>query len=301
MASKKKMKNAEFMVYINDWYEYLYLLCLNRFEWINLPDFIDPSFIERTLMEQGKGLFFYEEIMQEFAFTKVNAIGKYDFYGYPTIRKAFAINGYTHEYNRNNSVLIYNNRNASSELTMIMKYAYNLANIEYNLQMNIKQQKFPFIVLADPQDEKSMISIVDDFEGGKPFIYGRKGLDIENAIKILEMQSPYIANQLHTELHMTLNDAYVRLGIESSNTDKNERLVTSEVSSNLGGTESQRYVGLNTRRYACKLIKKIWNLDLEVNYQSNLNTIATPSEIQYDKLGGEDNEQQNINDLRNSE
>jgi hypothetical protein len=292
MSKKRKITDMEFLMYYNDWYEYLYLLCLNRYEWTGLPNNIDPYFIERTLMEKGKGLFFNGQTALEqddvfYAFTKVNTFAPFDLYGYPTKRHAFALNGFHYDYTHNNSVLIYNNRAALPDLGLINKYAYNLANIEFNLQANIKQQKFPVIVVADPEDEITMKKLTDSYSGGEPFLFTRKNIDIQNALNVLQLEIPFLADKMHTELHMTLNDAYNRLGIESSNTDKNERLITQEVSSNMGSTESVRYIGLNTRRYACQLIKSLYGLEIGVNYQTNIATIQTPQEIDYEKLGRE--------------
>ena len=58
------------------------------------------------------------------------------------------------------------------------------------------------------------------------------------------------------------------LGIENSNTEKKERLVTDEINSNLGSVYAQRMARLNARKDACKKINSMFGLNIDVRYNS---------------------------------
>lgn len=62
----------------------------------------------------------------------------------------------------------------------------------------------------------------------------------------IDTTSPYVAGDLQILKRQIWNEALTYLGIENSNTEKKERLVTDEINSNLGGVEAQRYTRLNS-------------------------------------------------------
>lgn len=51
------MNNATYIQYYNRLTE----LAISMFEWINLPDEIDPRFLELLLFARGKAIFFKDE------------------------------------------------------------------------------------------------------------------------------------------------------------------------------------------------------------------------------------------------
>ena len=65
------------------------------------------------------------------------------------------------------------------------------------------------------------------------------------------------------------------MGVETANTEKRERLISDEVTSNLGYVEAQRYVRLNARRQAARKINTMFGLDISVDFRSNTTTIDT--------------------------
>ena len=103
-------------------------------------------------------------------------------------------------------------------------------------------------------------------------IIGSKNLDLRN-INVLNTSAPYVAGDLYTLKRQTWNEALTFLGVSNANTEKKERLVTDEITSNLGGVEAQRYTMLNSRRQAAKQINKMFGTNIEVNFRQELNMI----------------------------
>ena len=82
-------------------------------------------------------------------------------------------------------------------------------------------------------------------------------------------------------------------GIENSNQDKKERLVSDEVGSNYGNVEAQRNVMLNARKQAVEKINAMFGTNIDVHFRSNLQTMVNIENVSRETLEeseGEENE-----------
>ena len=75
------------------YYNRLTELSISMFEWRNLPDSIDPRFLELTLFSKGVAVFFMDEVMGALALSTAIS-GKWNVYNIPIQRRAYATNGY---------------------------------------------------------------------------------------------------------------------------------------------------------------------------------------------------------------
>ena len=91
-------------------------------------------------------------------------------------------------------------------------------------------------------------------------------------------------NKLQILKHQIWNEALTFCGIENSNADKKERLVSDEVGSNYGNIEAQRNVMLNARRQAVKKINKMFGTNIEVGFRSNLLTMVNQENVSRETL-----------------
>ena len=99
-----KLNNATYQQYYNRLTE----LSTVMFEWKNLPDSVDPRFLELTLFAKGQAVFFKDEEMGYLALP-VAINGGWNVYNSPKNRRAYSTNGYNNNLNENNSVSIFNN------------------------------------------------------------------------------------------------------------------------------------------------------------------------------------------------
>lgn len=272
------LNNATYMQY----YKRLFELSINMYEWKNLPDSVDERYLEIALYTKGMAVFFKDEVMGELCLNcTIN--GKLDVYGIPINRRAFATNGYQKNLNNTDSVIIYNNYTHTNSMLEIDMYARRLYEIERTIDVNIKSQKTPILITASEAQRLTMKNLYMQYEGNEPFIFGDKNLDV-NALNVLSTNSPYVSDKLNILKRQYFNEALTYIGIENSNTDKKERLVSDEVVSNLGGVEAQRYCKLNARRKSADKINKMFGLNIEVNFREN-NTVE---EIYRQEEGEED-------------
>lgn len=273
------------------YYNRLMELSLNLFEWHGLPDTCNERFLEWCLCFNGVSCFFKDEVLG-FLNLQVAIGGDLNVYRVPKERNAYAVNGYNKILNEKDSVLIFNNRLWTPGILIIEKYARQLYEIDRSLDVNVCNQKFPLIIQGNERQRLTLENMYQQINGNVPAIFTDENLDL-SGIKVLQTESPYVADKLETLKHMVWNDALTHLGIENSNTDKAERLITDEVTSNLGAVESERYVKLNARRDACKEINDMYGLDLSVDFRTNIKTIQTPVDINYSQENNDTEEVEN--------
>lgn len=260
-----------------DYYQRLMEFAINMFEWRNLPPTVDERFLELTLYEKGYCLYFNDEVVGNLALTCTIG-GMLDVYRIPTERRAFAVNGYNKICTSQDSVLIFNNYLHTPTILTIELFARRLYEIERTIDVNVKAQKTPTLVLASEQQRLTMKNLYMQYEGNEPFIFGDKDMEFDG-IKCLKTDAPYVADKLQVLKHQIWNEALTFCGIENSNQDKKERLVADEVGSNYGNIEAQRNVMLNARRQAADKINRMFGTNIEVGFRSSLNTMVNSENV----------------------
>jgi hypothetical protein len=250
---------------------------INMFEWRNLPPTVDERFLELTLYEKGYCLYFNDEVVGNLALTCTIG-GMLDVYRIPTERRAFAVNGYNKICTSQDSVLIFNNYLHTPTILTIELFARRLYEIERTIDVNVKAQKTPTLVLASEQQRLTMKNLYMQYDGNEPFIFGDKDMEFDG-IKCLKTDAPYVADKLQVLKHQIWNEALTFCGIENSNQDKKERLVADEVGSNYGNIEAQRNVMLNARRQAADKINRMFGTNIEVGFRSSLNTMVNSENV----------------------
>jgi hypothetical protein len=270
----------------SDYYNRLMELALNVFEWENLPPSVDERFIELTLYEIGYCLYFNDEIIGNLALTCTIG-GQLDVYRIPLLRRAYAVNGYNKMCSAKDSVLIFNNYLHTPTQSTIELFARRLYEIERAIDINVKAQKTPTLILSSEQQRLTMKNLYMQYDGNEPFIFGDKNLDIEG-IKSLKTDAPFVADKLEILKHQVWNEALTFCGIENSNQDKKERLVSDEVGSNYGNIEAQRNVMLNARKQAVKKINSMFGTKIDVHFRSNLTTMVNVDNVSRETLDNEE-------------
>ena len=257
----------------NDYLNRLTEVAINIYEWHNLPETIDERFLELTLFTNGTAIFFYDDVAEYLALQTMYG-GNLDVYRIPNDRRAYAVNGFNRQLSSKDSILIFNNYLRTPSFNTIDLYAQRLAELERTIDVNVKSQKTPLLIRCDEKQRLTLANLYEQYDGNKPVIFADKNLDLDG-VKSINTQSPYVADKLQLLKKQIWNEVMTHLGVENANTEKKERLVTDEVTSNLGNVESQRYVKLNARRQACRKINTMFGLDISVDFRSNTTTIDT--------------------------
>lgn len=281
------LNNTNFKQYYNRLTE----LSISMFEWKNLPDTVDPRFLELTLFSDGQAVFFYDEDIGYLALQNILG-GKLNVYRVPIERRAYAVNGYQKVLSDKDSVIIYNNYLHSNSRLDVEMFARRLYNLDRAIDVNANAQKTPVLIQCDETQRLTMVNLYKKFDGNEPVIYGDKNLNPNN-VKVLKTDAPYVADKLYQLKTQIWNEALTYLGISNINITKKERLITDEVTRNQGGTIASRYSRLEARREACRAINKMFGLDIWCDYREDYQALSETVVEQGDDVtqeGGEPNE-----------
>lgn len=261
-------------------------LTITVFEWKNLPISVDARYIELKLFQNGSVVYFDDEVMGNLCLDCITQ-GQLNVYGYPIKRRAYSgYNNFQKELNVNDSVIIWNNYMHTNSVMHIRMFARKLYILDRIIDVNINAQKTPCLVQGTDKQRLTLLNLYKQYEGNEPFIFGDKNLDL-NSLKVLQTGAPYIADRLYELKTQIWNEFLTYLGVSNISIQKKERMVTDEVTRNLGGTIASRYSRLNSRREAVEKINAMFGTNIEVNYRENFQNI---DEIGNDTLGGDDNE-----------
>lgn len=257
----------------NEYYRRLVELSCVMFEWKNLPDNIDPRFIELSLFRDGHVLFFKDEDLGEdgkFLVTRCALGGPRDVYNIPINRRAYANNGYNNNLTSDNSVIIWNNYLRLGSYHDILLKAERLSNLDQTIDVNVNAQKTPVTIVCSENQRLTLMNAYEQYEGNSPVIFADEGINFDS-MKALSTEAPFVAKDLYELKTQYWNEALTYLGISNVSFQKKERMVTDEVSRSMGGVMANRYSRLNMRQEACKQINKMFDLNVSVDYRDDFN------------------------------
>ena len=230
-------------------------IALSVFEWKNLPLTVDPRWLELSIFRNGMCLFFEDPVMGYVAMPCAIG-GKLDVYNIPTIRRAYAANGYNAIRDNTNSVIIYHNYLHDVPVWDLEMFATRLADYQRTIDVNVAAQKTAVAILVDDNEVKTWKDAYISWAGNVPMIMGNKAMN-PNALTVLKTDAPFVADNIQEMLVQVWNDAMSYLGVSNVNVTKKERLITDEVQRNMGGVLASRYSPLEMRRDAAKHINEI--------------------------------------------
>ena len=283
VMAKSKQKYSQFCqsAYMNNrnylqYYNRLTELALSMFEWKNLPDTVDPRFLEMCLYSDGMAVFFEDEVLG-FLTLQCMIGGHLNVYRIPTERRAYATNGYNKQLSAKDSVIIFNNYLHTNSMLDVEMFSKRLYNLDRAIDVNANAQKTPVLILCDEDQRLVMKNLYKQYEGNEPFIFGNKNLDV-NGVTVLSTGAPYVADKLYELKTQLWNEALTYLGISNINIVKKERLITDEVTRNQGGTVASRYSRLESRRQACEKINEMFGLDIWVDYREDYQEVVDAEE-----------------------
>ena len=258
----QRMNDYTFMQYYNRFVE----IATSMFGWKNLPDTIDPRYLEVCLFTDGRAVFFRDEVLGYLGL-RCTIGGQFNVYRIPIQRRAYAENGYQKSLNDKDSVIIFNNYLRTPSMVEVENFAKRLYNIDRAIDVNTNAQKTPMLIACEENQLLTLQNVYEKYDGNVPVIFGNKSLDT-NTLKTLNTGAPFVAPQLYDLKRNIYHECLEYLGIDST-VQKGERMLVDEINKNSGATMANRYSRLEARRQAAKEINKMFGLNVEVNYRAN--------------------------------
>ena len=255
------------------WYNFnrLKLKAISMFEWINLPKEIDERYLELMLCQNGYVCFFKDQLVPDvdtYFALQCTLGGRFNVYNIPTVYQIYTASGYNTRRTAEDSVIIYNNLLHSPTVPLLMYHAYNIANVERTIEINLNQLKRPYIFLVPENQRYTFIKLVNDIKNNQDVIIGNKDLNLDN-LNPINTITPNNTLDLYTLKKRYYNEALTDMGINNLNVDKKERLVSDEVSSNDEDVLINRNSMLYARKMACKQINDMFGLNIDVKFRND--------------------------------
>lgn len=248
-------------------------------EWVDLPDTIDPKYLEKSLHDYGY-VAFYKDPEIDYIATIGATTGVFNHYNVPLSFHSSAI-GYNKEFKlfnygdsvpentKNYGVLIKNNDVSKASLTSINLFASELTQLKQVIQVNLNAQKTPVLITTDKDTHLSMKNVYNQYEGNSPVIIVDSMLDM-NKMKVHSTIAPFVADKLTLQRNSVWNEFLTFIGVNNISTDKKERMITNEVDGNNEQISASANAFLKSRQEACELINKLYGLNVSVRLRNEI-------------------------------
>lgn len=239
------------------------LVSMNAFKWEGLPDGIEERHIERELFDRGKAVFFIRPESRKPLVLPVDDGGQVNIQGDPLNYRAFGI-GYSKELRSEDCVIIENNKLRLATRDFVMFYVNKLTEAERTMDVNVKANKSPVVILCDDKDVLSIKRIFQQVDGNAPAIFADRSLNMDN-MQALDLKAKFLGNDLMEYKKAVENELLTFLGLNNTPYEKRERLITSEADSNNQLITSFSDLQLEARERACERINKMFGLKMSVS------------------------------------
>lgn len=267
-------------------------IALSMFEWVNLPKTMNENFIEKCLFYNGKCAFLKDEEMG-FINTKVCSNGYLNIYGLPT-----KLNCFSYDYSKTRDlfttkesenqeltdcIYVMNNTEVIPTISTLELYAYRLYMCDRVCDVNLSGQRYPIMILGDEKSRMTLENLYSQYDGNKPFIFGKKELLDENKMQVLRTDSPYIIDKVTDYKKEIWNEALTFLGINNMSIVKGERLTKNESQENNELVNLNLLSFLKTRQQACREFNELFGFtgtdkEISVRVRSDLFNIIKQNE-----------------------
>lgn len=291
MGRRKRTKTLfEESARLNNLTYYLYLdtlteLAISSIGYENLPETVDPRFLELSLFRNGNAIYFRDDIIGDLCL-EVLPSGNFDVYGNPVRRRAFSsYNNYQMELLPSNSVIIWNNYLRKNSTLTIELYARRLAELDRTIEVNCIAQKTPVLIKCSEEQRLTLMNLYKEYSGNAPFIFGDNSLNTDN-MQAFSTKAEYVSDKLFTVKQLIWNEALTYLGIANVEVTKKERLISDEVNRNMGGTFACRFSRLNSRIDGFDKVNRMFGSNIKPFFRE-----FNPEETSLPGLTTEDNEQ----------
>ena len=273
----KKINETELAMLINnktfiDYLDRLRMLATSLFTWKGLDKIAGTGasrFLEQSLYDNGRACFVKDDELG-FMALKVNPSDKLNIYDLPTKVNAWSY-GYNKMFDFDDIVYIMNNELQKPTLASLELFANRLYETERTIDINLQAQKTPILIEGDTKTILTLKNVYMQYSGNTPFIFGNKQFDISNKLNVLKTDAPYLIDKLDIHKHQIFNDVLTVLGINNANTDKKERLIVNEVTSNDDLVKYYLNCWYKTRKKACDEINEKFLKDSDTKIEIVLN------------------------------
>lgn len=241
-------------------------LAQNVFEFINMPEYIDIAYLNRTLLFNGSIAFFNDDVLKSVIALPYDVLGKLDIYGRPQEIMARSANGrYYRRLNVDEFVIMYDNNGRYPLFEDIIQMSERIALCVRTEDVNIIQQRTPRIWKTNKDKEYTVKNMINQIDGMMENVVTYDSIDIDD-IGAVQAPAPYVTDKIDLHLEKLWAEFYRLIGVANLQEQKKERVIVDEMTASQGGTIASRYSRFEPRAKAIEEINKKWGLNIDVRY-----------------------------------
>jgi len=245
--------------------EEMLTLAENVFEFKNLPEYIDVSYLNKTLLRNGSIAFFMDEVLGLIALP-YDVIGNFDIYGRPITIMCRSANGtYYKKLNRGEFVIMYDNNGKQPLFLDICQMAERIALSKRTIDVNIVQQRTPRIWKTSQDKKRTLQDMLSNIDGMEENIATYESIDIDD-MNVVLAPAPYVADKIDMHLDKEWAEFYRLIGVANLIEQKKERMIRDEMTASQGGTIASRFSRFEPRKRAIDEINKKFGTNIEVSF-----------------------------------
>ena len=245
--------------------EEMLTLAENVFEFENLPEYIDVSYLNKVLLRNGSIAFFKDDVLGLIALP-YDVIGNFDIYGRPVNIMARAANGtYFKKLTKDEFVIMYDNNGRYPLYMDICQMAERISLSKRTIDVNIVQQRTPRVWKTSQDKKKTLEDMLSDIDGMMENIATYESIDIDD-MNVVLAPAPFVADKIDEHLDKEWAEFYRLIGVANLVEQKKERLIKDEMSASQGGTIASRFSRFEPRKRAIEEINKKFGTNIEVRY-----------------------------------
>lgn len=270
----------------------LLTLAENVFQFKNLPNFIDVSYLNSCLLRQGAIAFFYDDVLDMVLALPFTNIGTLDVYGRPKTIRVYSQNGYQRTLKNGEFVIMYDNNGRYPLYLDILQYSERIANNIRTSDINVSQQRTPRIWKTSSNKEKSVKDLVNNVDAMSEVVISYDDLNVDDTQIVLN-PAPFVTDKIMQYNDKLWSEFFRLIGIANLNEVKRERLIKDEMTASQGGTIASRFSRFEPRARAIKEINEKFKEHLEKPIQVEYYD-GEPSDIENEIVKEEDSNVESI-------
>lgn len=261
-----------FYVLFQHYFSLVYRIAVSMFKWDINDTNLNMFVLEQDLINTGVAVIFKEPALDRLICAKAVGQGNLDVYGDYTEYQAITRNGlvYNGLVPGENCAVIFNNKLHTPLIQCVSTYAGDLAQAHHLIEVNTNQQKFTSVFTCTKETKKTLQDAYSMMQSGVP------GIAIDSAVgqqlaqtQLFQPQSPYIADKLYTQIRSWWSLFLTNLGVDTVPFEKNERMNSSESSTNDEQVLINRDFMLEPRIVGAQQLKNVFGVDAMPHYSAD--------------------------------
>lgn len=263
-ADRNDLRNALTESFLYTRFE---MLMQNQFKWTGLEELnIQEKHIERYLFNDGCCLFFEDKVNGLMCLPCYGEGGQ-NVYGEFLRYRATGFN-YTYSVKAEDCVLIENNKLRMPTSMAVLYFVEQLYELKRTMDVNVKQLQLQTLFSATDKNVLTVKKIIDELEKHNWAIITDSVMNVDEIVKAIQTGVKCLTPELTDRYNAVMNEALTYFGINNSNTDKRERLITDEANANNQLIDSCAEMFLEARKRACEEINKKFDTNISVELRN---------------------------------